>query len=278
MITDKETNLLFLADILPIMQPVFYRRFKKVLDNCKIQIQLLPGTRDIWTVDYMPVQINENKFVQFTYNPDYLKDEIFKHTLSDYDRICKAIKLSAIKSKLVIDGGNISRSKDKVIMCDKVFKENPLVPKKNLIKQLRDIFEVDEIFFVPWDENDIIGHADGMVRFLDNDTVLINDYSGEPSEFQRSFKKSLQNARINFIEIPYNPTNDINSISAKGIYINYLQMQQAVFVPVFKDRLDDKVLRLFEQIFIGQPVVPVNANEIAKEGGVLNCITWNIKI
>ncbi|MBK6836089.1 MAG: agmatine deiminase family protein [Bacteroidetes bacterium] len=222
----------------------------------------------------MPVQISKDKFVRFTYNPDYLQPKKYKKTISDVDSICKAINLTTIKSKLIVDGGNVSRTTDKVIMCDKVFHENKHLSERNLIKQLKNLFEVDKLSL--WDVNDFIGHADGMVRFIDSDTVLINDYSKENAEFQRCFRMSLHNAGLDWIELPYNPPNDPKLISAKGLYLNYLQMEQAVIVPTFKTKIDDKAVKVLEQVFKGQTIATVDSNELADEGGILNCISWNI--
>ena len=138
MIPDNSTNYLYLADSLPIKHPKFYTRFEKVLQNCNIDFKLLPHTKDIWAVDYMPIQISKDKFVQFTYSPDYLNE--YRDTISDVDKICKAIGLTTHKSSLIVDGGNISRTTDKVIMCDKVFHENKKIPEKELINQLTTLF------------------------------------------------------------------------------------------------------------------------------------------
>lgn len=192
MITDNQTNKLFLADRFPTQQPKAFKRFEKVLNDCDINFQFLPNTKDIWAVDFMPVQVRKDLFIQFTYNPDYLRAKKYQNTISDVDKICGEIGLSTKKSQLVVDGGNVSRTDDKVIMCDKVFHENKHISERDLIKQLRNLFEVDKLYFVPWDINDYTGHADGMVRFIDNDTVLINDYSKDNPAFQRCFRMSLQ--------------------------------------------------------------------------------------
>lgn len=276
MITDSQTNTLFLADCLPNKQPKFYKRFQKVLANCKINYQFLPNTKDIWAVDFMPVQISKDKFVQFTYDPDYLKTKEYCKTISDVDTICKAIQLTVKKSALVVDGGNVIRAKDKVIMCDKVFHENKHLGEKELIKQLQQLLQVDKLYFVPWDKNDFTGHADGMVRFIDSNTVFINDYSKETPEYQRCFRMSLHNAGLDWIELPYNPPYDPTFTSARGNYLNYLQMRQATIIPTFKTKHDDKAVQIIEQAFKGQTIATVDSNELADEGGILNCITWNI--
>ena len=164
-------------------------------------------------------------------------------------------------------------------MCDKVFSENPLYKEKTLIKKLEELLEVDRIIFVPWQkEIDFIGHADGMVRFLDEKTVLINDYDyEEDGEFVSSFKASIHNAGLDWIEIPYNPYDNKFDLDASGIYINYLQILDIIFVPQFKFAEDDKAMKKLKSLFPKSKIVPVLSNEIAREGGVLNCISWNIK-
>jgi len=195
MIPDNTTNYLYLADTLPKKYPTFYERFEKILKECKIDFRFLPNTKDVWAVDYMPIQVRDNHFVQFVYDPDYLKPKKYRNTISDVDSICRKIAMMPVKSGIVLDGGNVTRSVNKVIMTDKIFKENPGIEERQLIKDLQNLFEVDKLFFVPKDPADFTGHADGMVRFVDEDTVLINKYQAnyEP-QFQLSLRMALHRA------------------------------------------------------------------------------------
>lgn len=206
-----------------------------------------------------------------------MQDRLWVKTISDFDAICKALGLTTHKSKLIVDGGNVVRATDKVIMCDKVFHENYPLSEREIIKQLKELFQVDKLFFVPWDTNDFTGHADGMVRFIDSNTALINDFSKEEPELQRTFRMALHNAGLDWIEVPYNPPNNTAMTSARGLYLNYLQMEQAVIIPIFKSKYDDKAIKVFEEVFKGQTIMAVESNEPADEGGILNCITWNIR-
>jgi len=277
MIPDKQTNFLYLADTLPKNYSNFFRQFEKVLNDSNINFQLLPNTKDVWAVDYMPIQIDKDSFVQFIYNPDYLRDTIkWSKTISDVDIICKQINLLPKKSNIVVDGGNVTRTTDKVIMCDKIFTENQNIKEKNLIRELQELFQVDKLIFIPTHPIDFTGHADGMVRFYDSNTVLINDYSRETMEFQLKFRLALHNAGLNYIEIPYNPYDNKKDEHANGEYINFLQMQQAIIIPTFGIKEDDVVIKQFEQLFTGQRIATVDGNDLAFDGGILNCITWNI--
>ncbi|WP_332914648.1 hypothetical protein [Algoriphagus boritolerans] len=72
MITDSQTNFVFIADTLSAKYPEFAKEFVSKLEQAKIPFDVLPKTKDVWAVDYMPIQVSENKFVRFTYKPDYL--------------------------------------------------------------------------------------------------------------------------------------------------------------------------------------------------------------
>lgn len=55
-------------------------------------------------------------------------------------------------------------------------------------------------------------------------------------------------------------------------------MENTVIVPTFGIKEDSLAVRQLERIFAGQSIKTIDSNEIAYDGGILNCITWNIKI
>jgi agmatine deiminase len=278
MITDSQTNFLHLADTLPTKYPDFYKRFKKVLTDCNINFALLPNTKDVWAVDYMPIQTELDKFVRFVYNPSYLQTKKLLKTISDVDKICNEIGVNTFKTDIILDGGNVTRWKNKVVMTDRVFKDNPTYERKQLIKQLYELFQIDKLYFVPEQPSDFTGHSDGMVRFIDENTVVINDYSQDKEWFHRAFEIAIHNTGLNYIKIPYNVYNNNSINQANGDYINYLQMENAIIIPTFGIKEDDEAIKQLETIFAGQTISTIDSNEIANDGGILNCITWNIKI
>lgn len=276
MIPNSETNFLWLASsLLEAKYSEFLAGFQSALHANSIAHDFLPHTKDIWAVDFMPVQLSEDRFVQFVYNPDYLRNyPKWKKTISDVDQICNAIGMRPKLSPIVLDGGNAAKHRFKAVLCDKVFEENPSISKTRLISLLMEELELDELYFIPWDRNDLTGHADGMVRFIDERTVLVNAYAREPKLLD-AVTKPLKEAGLDCIPVPYHPYNNSRFDDATGIYINYLQMSEAVFIPTFGIREDEAALAEFERIF--KKVVPVRSEQIATGGGILSCISWNIK-
>ncbi len=199
-------------------------------------------------------------------------------TISDVDAICHAIGVETIKTDIILDGGNVIRSANKVIMTDRVFIDNPGYERKQLIKELHALLEIDHLYFIPEQPGDFTGHADGMIRFLDEHTVLVNDYSKEKEWFRRAFEIAVHNAGLEAITIPYNVYDNKSINHANGDYINYLQMKDIVIVPIFGMKEDEGSDKQFEELFPAHQIATIDSNEIAFDGGILNCITWNVKM
>ena len=145
-----------------------------------------------------------------------------------------------------------------------------------LIRELKDLLEVEYLYLVPEQPGDFTGHSDGMVRFVDNQNLLINNYSQDKKEFKRAFEIAIHNTGLDYIKIPYNPYNNKNYNQANGDYINYLQMKDIVIIPTFGMKEDDEAMKLFGETFSGKTIASLESNEIANDGGILNCISWNI--
>src|SRR4051794_28525181 len=116
--TDSRTNFLYLADSLPKKYPRFYDSLMFLLDDHYVKSHLIPGTKDVWAVDYMPLQMKNGEFIQFFYNPDYLRSSNkWRKTISDVDEIFKSLDITTKKSSIVLDGGNVIRTTNKAIIC-----------------------------------------------------------------------------------------------------------------------------------------------------------------
>lgn len=278
MIVDKETNHLYLSDRLESDYPNFFKNFKKALDDNGIQPDYLSETKDVWCVDFMPIQISENKFVQFKFDPTYLKKKKWQKAKSAPSLICTEIDLSPAVTDIIADGGNVARSKNKVIMTTRVIEENPQYSVKQLTDKITELLDIDQLILIPTQPDDFTGHSDGMVRFLDEHTILLNDYSKESDQdFVRALQAALHNTGLDIIEIPTTIFDNPDVEDATGDYINYLQMDGIIFLPTFKRKEDDQVIKQFEDLFQGTTIVPVESNQLSKNGGILNCISWNIK-
>lgn len=297
MITNSETNTIYFSSLLSEKKKFkpFWKRLEKGLLDKGIEPLLLTGTKDIWCRDFMPIQIDEKTLLQYSYDPDYLKTKAYRDSRSDVDLVMDQngiidLGFEIRQSTLILDGGNVIAIKDKVILTEKVFTENLGLPvsrlsqvtpkqKQKITEQIKRDFQVKVVIIIPRLLGDMYGHADGMVRFYDENEVLINDDGPN-----RYYSKNLTR-KINLIR----ETIESGGLKVKAtiphkdydrnFYINYLQIGNLIFLPIFKDKkLNNTAISKFEDLFGKGNVVPVPSNEVAKHGGVLNCISWGVKI
>jgi agmatine/peptidylarginine deiminase len=69
-----------------------------------------------------------------------------------------------------------------------------------------------------------------------------------------------------------NPNKDYN-----WAYINYLEVGNKIIVPTFGIPEDEQALRYIKAANPDSIVRGFRMRDIAKNGGALHCITWNIK-
>lgn len=249
-------------------------RLFAAFESAGIEYRLLDGTHDIWLRDFMPVQIRDGSYVSFRYEPSYLAD-IPKLKTNYKQDIASRFSFSVTYSDINLDGGNVvlSPSKEKAIISDRILTENPSYMQAELLETLEQQLKAQVILIPSLNrKNDMTGHADGMVRFVDENTVIGNCVPSKKGLEQR-IQSVLQEYGIDVIDFPYfSSSND----SAVGCYLNFLETERHIFLPVFGNTMDDKAVASAKEIF-PKTIVPININEIAKEGGVLNCISWETK-
>ena len=241
------------------------------LDAHNIPYRFLSGTKDIWLRDFMPVQTRSGQLISFRYEPSYLSDK--PNFRTDFRRdVAPQLGLSITYSDINLDGGNVvySPSRHKVIISDRVYTENPAYTSAVLVRELEALLEA-EVIIIPSLKSDMTGHADGMVRFVDENTVVGNDMPSINGLEQR-IKRVLRGHSIYVIDFPYQADR---GISAVGCYLNFFETECCIFLPVFGMGMDDKAVAVAQQIF-HKEIVTVNIREIAKQGGCLNCISWEL--
>ncbi|HPN22783.1 MAG TPA: agmatine deiminase family protein, partial [Tenuifilaceae bacterium] len=126
MIADRQTNTIYFSKLLST-NPKYSGTYNRILSNLKqfgLTPKLLDETKDIWARDYMPIQVNKDRYIQYRYEPNYLNDAYGQTIKSIPDAIMKSFKKEIVKTDIIIDGGNVVKSSNCVIMTDKIFKEN----------------------------------------------------------------------------------------------------------------------------------------------------------
>ena len=274
MVIDSQTNKVYFSSWLPETCPMLWNELQIVLRDNHVDTALLNCTNDIWCRDFMPIQIAPDKMVFYNYNPDYLQKKkkyitYTKKLASMFIRVMPKVGIKYLN--LIVDGGNVVKCGDTIVMTEKVFHENNKYSREDIEEMLRNAFECD-IIFLPWDKSEKYGHSDGIIHYLGDNKVLLTNYEDFNSDYYNQFKTILEQ-KFEVIPLHY-PVKKKHKDN--WCYVNYLHIDNLVIVPQLGTPEDEMAIEQIQDALPNAKVVGVSAIEAVKDGGALNCLSWNI--
>ena len=319
-ITDDKTNKLYISSLIDRMEGNLDIEVRSKLKSCIIDFcpncELLFNTRDVWTRDYMPIQLTDDLYLGFTYKPDYLIDyqkcttNWQLHNVHTQKQVIRRehFEFDIVQMPIILDGGNVVKAvvnnKPCMIMCDKVLQENNVNETEFRDwwgRWWKDNFNGTEMQLVllPWEGKEVnpIGHADGIVRYIGNNKVLMTNYADYDqiygSDYSKLYRKKLSEAGFDVIELSYLAKLDYGKdkmfrllCKHSWCYINYLQVDNKILLPMLGyDVLDNEAKQQVEQalnvevklIDVDMTSIVEDMNDNQNSGGALNCLTWTIR-
>jgi agmatine deiminase len=209
-------------------------------------------------------------------------------TIPDVAQILNRLQIEVESvSYIKLDGGAIEILGDQAIVSDRVLRENSDRSISSLLSEIKDKLSLKKLVVVPQYPDDYTGHVDGIVRFIDENTVLINnekhvlDNTEEPNWYKRkmhnnwfySFAMALEDHGLKTVTLPMADYIDKEKQAQVGLYINFLKLQDVIVMPSYEIGEDDQAALILEMAY-KRPVIRINSKELAKRGGIINCVTW----
>lgn len=277
MITDNLTSSVYFSNLLPKKCPTLNQHIAEVLEANGIPYAYLTETKDIWCRDFMPIQIAEDRFVSYKYTPNYLQDKTGLRLQTNPEAVIQAqqnrlthVLQNAVNVDLILDGGNVVKCGNIIVMTEKVFAENKDKTRAEVDRILKDAFQSD-VLYLPWDRQETFGHSDGIVHYAGDGRILLTNYDDSSLYYYRRFRKALEK---HFEVIPlYYKTKKIHARS--WAYINFLQIGKLILVPKLGLEEDEHALEQISNAMPDCEVLGIPALEAVRRGGGLNCISWN---
>lgn len=270
------------SDRLPTDYPDEFRAIQSILGRHNILYLPIPGTRDVWCRDYMPVLAADGNLVQFVYWPRYLRAKDFANLITPPDCYRDLSFADNVReSVILLDGGAIEICGKTGIVTERVFEDNYWYNREDLTLKLRAMLALNTLIVIPVEPGDETGHVDGVVRFINEQSVVMNDYDrlgGRSATYGREVMQVLRTQGIVDLHLlPYAPNNRSGPggmPEAAGCYINFLKIGALVLLPQFGLPEDRQAFAAFESFFSDAVVEKVDCRMLAKDGGVLNCVSW----
>ena len=281
---DKDTNIVFFSPWLKDKKeghPEFYQFLKNLLNEMGIEFKELKSTNDYWARDYMPIQLGENEFLKYRYYPDYLVNSKKKsdiETITNATKVLRGMGISYRSTTLIIDGGNMVSCGPYIVMTDKVFSENRKKKNDADFKALLESELGHPVIIIPWTphEDDVYGHSDGFIKWCGDNKILMGNHGDCYPEEAASIRRIFERYGFEVTEMRFNGKVDSPCYNLNWAYINFLQVGKNIIMPKFNIEEDAIALQYIQEAFQDCNIRQIEMAEIAREGGALHCISWNV--
>jgi agmatine deiminase len=280
-------DIVYLTEALARRYPEVYWPVRINCEAHGVRVITVNNTRNIWLRDFFPQQIN-GELIRFQYGRKWDAWKVLDISNEPWTGLFeKPIR----ENHLVIDGGNIVQDgQGKAILTDKVIDVNG----REVIAKLEKLFKT--VIIIPAEPGDTLGHSDGIVAFVDSNTVLINDYAKQGQEYieyEKTLRKILASygIKVEFMpyvygESPFELTeeqfrkldSDFDEYNpAWGYYLNFLRVQGVIFLPVFKIKKDAEAMSTLKRLYPHHSIIAVDCSKLSWGGGLLHCISASYK-
>ncbi len=271
-------------------------KFKQIAINKKYKLEtLVMPNEDIWIRDYGPFFVYDsegNKLVKdFAFNawgekfpPWELDDEVPQ-------LMAKHCGYQAEKHPMILEGGSLEFNGEDLILtteqCLLNANRNPSMSKQEIEQVLKSEFSVNHIV---WLKRGLIGdhtdgHIDDFARFIGPYRVVLckTTSTDDPNyEHLQASYEQLKNWRhpengkaLEIISLPLPEPMKIPTVSEPlpCSYANFIFVNGALIVPIFKSKYDDEALAILQKAMPEHKVIGIDARMLIEEGGGIHCMS-----
>lgn len=249
---------------------------------------------EVWCRDHGPIFVRNDATGEVA-----LTDWIFNawggkvSPINDDDaipsRVATALGCRRFQPGIVLEGGSIDVNGKGALLTTEVCllnkNRNPELSRSMIEQKLRDYLGVRTIHWlgkgIEGDDTD--GHVDDLTRFFRPDAILtvVESDSGDVN-YRALFEnrerlddlRTEAGGRYEIVELPMPAPCVTDGQRLPASYANFLIMNQAVLVPVFRQkRKDEEALDILRACFPGREVVPIDCRDWVIGRGTLHCIS-----
>ena len=267
--------------VLILTDEAAYDRYAAVLGSEKV---LVAPMADIWARDFGPSNAEDPVYFRYTaagQGGGYSGQDDADAVQIALAELTDAADMTIRATHFLNDGGNfVDDYAGNAVVSTKFLKDNDLT-EDEARAVLQRVTGIKQVAFIEADEQGGLEHADGVVSFVDTNTLVINSYPEDPAyarQLRADLERGLPGVTIHEIVTPYDGSEiyDERFGSACGLYTNALVTPERVYLPQFGIPEDATALALVRAA-TPREVVPVSSSQVCKMGGGVRCMSWQLR-
>ncbi len=228
----------------------------------------------VWMIDFGPFFINVDGNREIT---DHIYDRYGRWQDDQFPiRLGNEWDIPVYSSELRIEGGNfIADGMGICFSTNRLFEQNSgYLTEQEVRDQLRDYCGCETLYTLT-KLNDGTGHIDMFAKLLDEETMLVGQYTSgsevatlnNNAALVESLTASTGN-QYSVIRIPMP-----GSPSDYWTYTNSLFVGDHILVPIYGISSDTQALQIYQDALPGYSVVGIDASDVIGSGGAIHCTT-----
>lgn len=249
---------------------------------------------DTWSRDFggITVEIDGiSTILDFKYNAwgkkfAYSKDNLITMQLK-HKGLLKDYKYKSVE--MVLEGGSIESDGKGIILttteCLMEKNRNPKLSKKMIEQKLIENLGAKKVLWLnngALEGDDTDSHIDTIARFINEDTIMYQSCDDENDSNYKQLKLmeeelktfiNLEGKKYNLIRLPHIEPKYDGEDKLPATYANFLIINGAVLVPIYKDKNDELALEIFKKTFPKRDIIGIDCSTLIRQHGSLHCVT-----
>lgn len=263
------------------------------VDMSKVKFHMNP-TDDAWCRDHGPAFLinpeadSKKVVVDWGYNawggkyPPFDQDDVVP------TRIAEALNLPVFHPGIVMEGGSVDFNGQGTVLTTEACllnpNRNPHLNRSQIEQYLYDYYGQQQVL---WLKDGIIGddtdgHIDDLTRFVNADTVVTvveENSSDENYEILQENLRDLHKMRLlngkqlTVVELPMPSAVEFEDQRLPASYANFYIANNAVIVPTYQDKNDDRALAILGECFPERRIVGIDSTDMIWGLGSWHCLS-----
>ena len=251
-------------------------------------------TDDAWCRDHGPIFVRNGRtgevaVTDWRFNAWGGKYRAYAHDNRIPDRVAGALGLRRFANPMVLEGGSIDVNGEGLLLttesCLLNSNRNPRLGREGIEANLRSFLGVSSVLWLGGgiEGDDTDGHVDDLARFFAPDGILIAVEPDGRDANARALAENLERARefrtpsggrFRIVELPMPPPLFHGGSRVPASYANFLVINGAVLLPVFRNPLRDAAAaEVLRGCFPGREIVPIDCADLVWGLGTIHCVS-----
>ena len=264
---------------------------KEGVDMSKVDFFVFP-TDDVWVRDNGPIfafDKEDNLVIQNWQFNGWGNKTPYKNDNSIPEAVAEATELPLVNIDMVMEGGALETDGKGTMVSTLSCVNNDNRTSEFTLEEIEDyLTQYYGVMNFIWLDGvagmDITdGHIDGMMKFLDENTIIADAEFDLNEEEMKEWKdaetllsaKNADGRPYDFVFLP--PTKhavvEIDGEPMTGGYLNFYVGNEVVLVPNYDDPNDKAANEIIQSLYPDKEVVGIEVIDLFADGGMIHCVT-----